>query len=73
MRTTTVPRACIPAVYLVLENELEEVLLLKRQNTGYRDGYYSLIAGHVEEKEKPSKAVSEKLKKKRASLSCRQK
>lgn len=28
-----------------------EVLLSLRKNTGYRDGYYSLVAGHVEANE----------------------
>jgi ADP-ribose pyrophosphatase YjhB (NUDIX family) len=35
------------AVYLVLL-EGERVLLLRRANTGFEDGNYSLIAGHVE-------------------------
>lgn len=35
----------IPAVYLVIERA-HEVLLLRRANTGYRDGEYSLPAGH---------------------------
>lgn len=35
------------AVYLVLEKE-EKTLLLKRANTGYQDGNYSLISGHLE-------------------------
>lgn len=40
----------IAAVYLILKKE-GRVLLLKRHNTGYQDGNYSLIAGHVEEGE----------------------
>lgn len=35
----------IPAVYLVLQRA-HEVLLIRRANTGYRDGEYSLPAGH---------------------------
>lgn len=35
------------AVYIIIERE-DQVLLLKRGNTGYRDGYYSLPTGHVD-------------------------
>jgi 8-oxo-dGTP diphosphatase len=37
----------IPAVYLLLRRD-DEVLLLKRANTGYKDGKWSLIAGHLD-------------------------
>ena len=37
----------IPEVYLILERG-ESVLLLRRFRTGYEDGNYGLIAGHVE-------------------------
>jgi 8-oxo-dGTP diphosphatase len=37
----------IPTSYLILEKE-DKILLLRRFNTGYEDGNYSLIAGHVE-------------------------
>ena len=37
----------IPEVHLVLM-ENHRVLLLKRHNTGYEDGNYSLIAGHMD-------------------------
>ncbi|MBT4123877.1 MAG: NUDIX domain-containing protein [Candidatus Pacebacteria bacterium] len=36
-----------PASYLVLFKD-NQVLLLRRFNTGYEDGNYSLIAGHVD-------------------------
>ncbi|MBP7842469.1 NUDIX domain-containing protein [Candidatus Woesebacteria bacterium] len=38
----------IPASYLVLMNERGQVLLLRRFNTGFKDGMYSLVAGHVD-------------------------
>jgi 8-oxo-dGTP diphosphatase len=40
----------IPASYLFLERD-NRILLLRRSNTGYEDGNYSLIAGHVEANE----------------------
>ncbi|MDP3244514.1 MAG: NUDIX domain-containing protein [bacterium] len=40
----------IPASYLILIKN-NKVLLLKRFNTGFEDGKYSLIAGHVNQGE----------------------
>ncbi len=37
----------VPAAYIVFKRG-NQVLLLKRANTGYNDGKYSLPAGHVE-------------------------
>lgn len=37
----------IPAVYLVLRRG-DDVLLLQRANTGYHDGKYSVVAGHMD-------------------------
>ncbi len=41
---------CIPASYLILKKD-DKILMLKRKNTGYEDGNYSFIAGHVEKNE----------------------
>jgi len=40
----------IPASYLVYTKE-NKILLLRRYNTGYKDGEYSLVAGHVDDGE----------------------
>ncbi len=37
----------IPAVYLILIKD-KQILLLRRHNTGYFDGSYSLCAGHLD-------------------------
>lgn len=37
----------IPAVFLIFTKD-DQILLLKRANTGYKDGFYSLPAGHVD-------------------------
>lgn len=37
----------IPAVYVIFEKG-DQVLLLRRCNTGFKDGFYSLVAGHVD-------------------------
>ena len=42
----------VPAVYMILRKG-NEILLSRRLNTGYYDGWYSTIAGHVEEGELP--------------------
>ena len=40
----------IPASYLTLMKD-NKVLLLRRFNTGYEDGNYSMVAGHVDQSE----------------------
>lgn len=47
MTKTTVRFKLITAVYLVLRKD-NKVLLLRRANTGYQDGKYGLVAGHLE-------------------------
>lgn len=51
----------IPAVYLILKRK-DEVLLLRRFNTGFQDGNYSFIAGHVEKGESPKSALCREAK-----------
>ena len=46
----------IPASYLALIQN-GKILLLKRFNTGYEDGKYSMVAGHVEEGETFTEAI----------------
>jgi len=38
------------AVWLIAEKN-EQILLLRRYNTGYMDGHYTLVSGHLEENE----------------------
>ena len=37
----------VPSVYLILKKD-DTILLSLRENTGYMDGFYSLVAGHVD-------------------------
>ena len=41
---------CVPSTYLIIKSD-DKIILLKRKNTGYADGYYSFVAGHVEKGE----------------------
>jgi 8-oxo-dGTP pyrophosphatase MutT (NUDIX family) len=47
---------------LLLENEKGECLFIRRFNTGWSDGYYSLPAGHIEANESPLRAVIREVK-----------
>lgn len=46
----------IPASYLVLIRD-EQILLIRRYQTDFEDGNYSMIAGHVDEGETFTKAI----------------
>lgn len=50
----------IASSYLILVRN-GNVLLLKRKNTGYEDGNYSLPAGHVENNESLTQAASREI------------
>jgi len=50
------------AVYVIVINDQGEILLLRRANTGYRDGYYDMPAGHLEEGETLRQAALRELK-----------
>jgi 8-oxo-dGTP diphosphatase len=47
---------CQPNVYLLLEKE-GKFLLSLRHNTGYQDGMYGLVSGHVEDGESATHAM----------------
>ena len=40
----------IPAIYLLIEKE-KQILLQRRYHTGYKDGEYGLVSGHVDQGE----------------------
>ena len=46
----------IPEVYLLLLDH-DRILMLRRYHTGYEDGNYSLVAGHVDGNEPASRAM----------------
>lgn len=50
------------AVYVMVVNARNEILLLRRMNTGYRDGFYDMPAGHLEGGETLRQAAARELK-----------
>jgi len=53
----TEPFKLISSVYLLLRRD-DELLLLRRANTGYHDGRYSLVAGHLNGDERATDAIA---------------
>ncbi|HZP55514.1 MAG TPA: NUDIX domain-containing protein [Candidatus Saccharimonadales bacterium] len=51
----------VPAVFIALVKD-GEVILQKRQNTGFMDGYYDLPSGHIEPGETPPTAGAREAK-----------
>lgn len=49
------------AVYAIIERK-GKILLLKRYNTGWKDGYYTLPSGHIDEHELPTETMIRELK-----------
>ncbi len=44
-------------VGLLLINEKKEILMMRRCNTGYKDGFYGFVGGHVEDGESLNQAI----------------
>ncbi len=53
--------AIIPAVWMIIRDENQRIFLLRRFNTGWRDGWYTVPAGHVEPGESPTTAAIREL------------
>lgn len=51
----------IPAVYVMMLRDFR-VLLMRRRNTGYMDGWYTLPSGHVQDGEKLTDAAAREVK-----------
>ncbi len=51
----------LAAVYVMLVNDNNEILLGRRCHTGYRDGFYDMPAGHLEDGETLREAAAREL------------
>lgn len=58
---TTQRNQIIPAVYLLLLKD-NKVLLQRRYNTGFQDGNYTFVSGHVDKDESPTQAICREAK-----------
>jgi 8-oxo-dGTP diphosphatase len=47
----------IPAVYLIIPDNRNRILMMLRDGTGYMDGMWDLPSGHIEPGELPKKAM----------------
>ncbi len=45
------------AVFLVLKNDFDQILLSQRKNTGHEDGNYGFVSGHIERGETAEQAL----------------
>jgi len=51
----------IPAVWMIIKNNQDQIFLLRRHNTGWLDGWWTVPAGHIEPMESPSAAAIREL------------
>nr|MBP9668076.1 NUDIX domain-containing protein [Candidatus Saccharibacteria bacterium] len=51
----------IPAVWVMVKNTQNELYLLRRANTGWKDGWYIVPAGHIEAGQSPRQAAVREL------------
>lgn len=49
------------AVFAVIRDEEGKILMIKRKNTGYLDGWYGLPAWHIEWDERPTYAMKREI------------
>ena len=58
------------AVFLVVRDDAGSVLLRRRANTGYMDGYYDFPGGHVEDGESFAKTAVRELREETGLVAC---